>query len=411
MITRENYEIWMIDYLEENLSSSEMDEMRDFLAVNPDIQEEIEGLEDINLSAPILKMNNKSALLKKELPCSPERLDHQLVALLEGDLESPEKEETLEWIAQFPEVAKMWTLVQKSQLEKQELVYADKGKVLVAEVIDMNLVEHQMIALVEGDLSGSQQATLEAKIALSDTLGSAYRLLNATKLQADETVVFSNKEDLYKTVVIPLFGYVRYAIAVAAAVLLGVFIWSNYSSNEGSQLANHQIDSRIRATVGNVLPVHAVSDVVSDNAPEKSNLPVEGFEAPVTFRDKIIVNDLDARFAAIIDSKEGSKVVQGNIQSIDYRKYSDEESLAVLTNNKFVDGVGGLAGVIVDKARSVMPQAMALTETPAAENAKAVWKNYREQKTGGAQVDKVDNVATNERILFKMGKLRISKKR
>lgn len=410
MITRENYEIWMIDYLEENLSSSEMDEMRDFLAANPDIQEEIEGLEDINLSAPVLKMGNKSALLKKELPCSPERLDHQLVALLEGDLESPEKEETLGWITQFPEVAKIWTLVQKAQLEKEELIYADKEKVLVAEAIDMDLVEHQMIALLEGDLSGTEKIALEAKIAASNTLGGDFGLLKATKLKVDETLVFANKEELYKTAVIPLFGYVRFAVAVAAAVVLGVFIWSNYSSNEGSQLADRRIDSRIRATVGDALPVHVANDVFSTNPTEKTTLPVEGYKESVAPRENIIVDDLDARFATVIDGKEGSKDVQGYIQSVNYRKYSEEESLAIVANNKIIDGVGGLAGVIVDKAKSVMPQAMALTETPAAENAKEIWKNYREQKTGGAQVDKVDNVANNERVLFKMGKLRISKK-
>lgn len=59
-----NYEEYMIDYLEDNLSSSLRFEMEAFLAINPDILDEIKDLKEIRLPEENIKYLDKESLYK-----------------------------------------------------------------------------------------------------------------------------------------------------------------------------------------------------------------------------------------------------------------------------------------------------------------------------------------------------------
>ncbi|MGB5989913.1 MAG: hypothetical protein WBG43_09255 [Marinifilaceae bacterium] len=64
IINIDNYEEYMIDYLEDSLSPSLLLEMQNFLALNPDILEEIEGLDEVVLVEDNIKYSNKELLYK-----------------------------------------------------------------------------------------------------------------------------------------------------------------------------------------------------------------------------------------------------------------------------------------------------------------------------------------------------------
>ena len=50
MITRENYEIYFIDYMDGNLSERERAEVEAFLLVHPDLQEQLDGRGEVGSS-------------------------------------------------------------------------------------------------------------------------------------------------------------------------------------------------------------------------------------------------------------------------------------------------------------------------------------------------------------------------
>ena len=52
MITRENYEIYFIDYMDGNLSERERAEVEAFLLVHPDLQEQLDGMGEVRLEFP-----------------------------------------------------------------------------------------------------------------------------------------------------------------------------------------------------------------------------------------------------------------------------------------------------------------------------------------------------------------------
>jgi hypothetical protein len=264
--------------------------------------------------------------------------------------------------------------------------------------------------LMEGDLSPSDGLAVEGEIASSKELDATYGLLNATKVQADQSVVYANKGELYKTAVIPLFSYVRYAIALAAAILLGVFVWNNFSTDIGSRFANHNIKSTVRDIAEQKTPVILAIDEVSENVKSQvaSKDQMQVFQ-PMQ-REAIVMNGMDTRFASLLEVNDASPVMQGSIQFVDIKSYPEVESEILFANNTMAEKVGGLAGLLVSKTKAMMPQALALAETPAAESAIKLWNQYRDQKMRGSQLDKADDLASNERVLFSMGKLRVSKK-
>ena len=52
MITRENYEIYFMEYMDGNLSAREQAEVEAFLLVHPDLRELLDGMDEVRLDVP-----------------------------------------------------------------------------------------------------------------------------------------------------------------------------------------------------------------------------------------------------------------------------------------------------------------------------------------------------------------------
>jgi len=92
-INRLNYEIYLVDYLDGKLGASQVDELLLFLDQNPDIKEELEGIEDAVLVAETSVFPNKSSLKKKSFLKNgiDNEFDFQCIAATEGLLSNDEK--------------------------------------------------------------------------------------------------------------------------------------------------------------------------------------------------------------------------------------------------------------------------------------------------------------------------------
>ena len=95
MICRSNYEPYLIDYLNHNLSAKDCAEVEAFLLANPDIANEFDGLGEIILNVPQVKFEQKNSLKK---PCFEKygvtnEADYLCIANLENDLNTEEQVE------------------------------------------------------------------------------------------------------------------------------------------------------------------------------------------------------------------------------------------------------------------------------------------------------------------------------
>lgn len=119
-ITRDNYEIWAIDYLEGKLNTDEVADFMLFLGENPDLAEEFDGLRDVGTSAnsadPIPNFN----FLKKDFidtPLSENNFEEFCIAYHEGDLDEDGKEKLQNYIKGNTKKIHILSLYGKAKLQ------------------------------------------------------------------------------------------------------------------------------------------------------------------------------------------------------------------------------------------------------------------------------------------------------
>lgn len=125
-ITRENYEVFFLDYADGNLQPGEVAELMLFLEHNPDLKEEFENFENITLApVPELVFEKKEELKKQVFTLGAlngESSDTYFVAYHEKDLS--EKEEALvdAFLDQNPEFKNNFNLIGKARLQADKSI-------------------------------------------------------------------------------------------------------------------------------------------------------------------------------------------------------------------------------------------------------------------------------------------------
>lgn len=99
-----NYEEIFLDYLDGALSDSEIIELENFLSEHPDLRKELEGMENVSLEEDVTLFPVPENLKQIDLilPVGEENFDFFCIAYIEGDLNSPEKEEFERYLKQNP---------------------------------------------------------------------------------------------------------------------------------------------------------------------------------------------------------------------------------------------------------------------------------------------------------------------
>jgi len=114
-ITRENYEPFFLDYLENNLKEELIDQFLDFLEQNPDLKEELHLFDHFNLSEDKVVFSGKNQLYKS-VTDEKIALENRFIAFLEGDLEDSERHSFEDYLANRPELQHELKLFAKTRL-------------------------------------------------------------------------------------------------------------------------------------------------------------------------------------------------------------------------------------------------------------------------------------------------------
>jgi hypothetical protein len=162
-INRNNYELYFIDYLDGNLSDRDIFMLEDFLLLNPDLREELEGTEKIHLTPESVEFINKEYLKR-------------------ADLSLPVNEFNFE---------------------------------------DFCVAEN------EGDLSDLQRSLLKEYIKNHQELSPTYKLFSRLRLVSDKSITFSGKEKLKKAVFFIPREVLVPVLSVAAAIALMIILFFN----------------------------------------------------------------------------------------------------------------------------------------------------------------------------------------
>lgn len=138
-INRDNYEIYMIDYLDNNLSPEMVDELMLFLDKNPDIKEESANLNlDIQSADNDVVFEDKAALkqiTETTQNITKDNYETWFIASVEGTLNQEEKHLLQEYLNSHPQSQKEYQLLAKTKLSPDLAIRFDAKRKLKKFVI------------------------------------------------------------------------------------------------------------------------------------------------------------------------------------------------------------------------------------------------------------------------------------
>ena len=233
-IDHTNYEAWLLDRLEGNLTPEQGAQLDAFLAANPELAPIDNGLPSIK--AADLPSFDKD-LLKRSFPphgsATAASIDDHLIARLEGDLSREQLLALEKFLYEHPEYANADRFYALTRLVPQAMAFAakqDLERQLPPEglVTKYTLLDH-LVARLEGDLSDRQEQALTSYLKHDPQAERAWRIMARTKIPADP-VIYSQKGGLKKGGRVIAISFqrtaIRFAAAASVAVLLGLALWS-----------------------------------------------------------------------------------------------------------------------------------------------------------------------------------------
>jgi len=218
-INIDNYELFVMDYLEENLDAVETQEMETFLLLHPDIAMEIDDLDDAKLS-------------------------------LEPDL----------------------------KLDSSFLMALKKNEIIDVQNINEENYEEFFISDLEKDITDKDSENLKLFLKENSNLASEYLQLQNTKLIPDENITFHNKEDLKKKErkIIVLWPMVA---SIAALILLSFWLFKPQDLNRDIFIINKIESKKMTALFVNHHEINLVdgrslfaSDFIDETEPNQTEV-------------------------------------------------------------------------------------------------------------------------------------------
>jgi len=117
-ISRNNYEVWFIDYYDGHLSDKAQEQMFQFLDEHPDLRSEFEQYSQIKLERSTVSFSDKK-LLRKDESDIKEFNDKNLIAFLEGDLNENQRKSFDKKIQSSSELTNEYRLFQLTKLSPE----------------------------------------------------------------------------------------------------------------------------------------------------------------------------------------------------------------------------------------------------------------------------------------------------
>jgi hypothetical protein len=281
-INSHNYEAFLVDYFDGNLSDILITELKAFVIANPQLNIDLDDMDLPSFAEEGIEAGFKNDLKKTDTFLE----DEELINYLENNLTEADKKifevKLVNDIALNNELKgyKKTILINEPALvfnEKAELVKTDDDLIL----------NNSALAYLEGQLEASGKLQFEAELKTNSTLQKEVALFNKTKLEATTSIQFPDKVSLKKeTKVIALFSFRKLA-SMAAAILLLIglaFVFNYYNSKPiiPNQLANSisnnvnkvivTIDSlNLTTTKSKALIANNVTNAAESKSPSKGN--------------------------------------------------------------------------------------------------------------------------------------------
>jgi hypothetical protein len=281
-INSHNYEAFLVDYFDGNLSDVLITELKAFVIANPQLNIDLDDMDLPSFAEEGIEVGFKNDLKKTDTFLE----DEELINYLENNLTEADKKifevKLVNDIALNNELKGYKNTI---LINEPALVFNEKAGLVKTD--DDLILNNSALAYLEGQLEASGKLQFEAELKTNSTLQKEVALLNKTKLEATTSIQFPDKVSLKKeTKVIALFSFRKLA-SMAAAILLLIglaFVFNYYNSKPiiPNQLANSisnkvnkvivTIDSlNLTTTKSKALIANNVTNAAESKSPSKGN--------------------------------------------------------------------------------------------------------------------------------------------
>jgi len=246
-INRENYESFLVDYAEGILSAALMQEVKSFLLLNPDIQEEFDLFNNEVVENITIRFDAKERLKKipfQKTTVSSDYFQQLCVAHIEGLLSKKERAFLVELTKEDELKKRELQLFEKTKLIVDNLNFNEKLLLKQPEIIhnitDTNIEEY-CVACIEGWLDQKGLVALNSFIAANPKYKKTIDIYNKTRLTPDLSIVYPDKRTIKRfSVLSPSFKKVVSLVASAAAIVVfGFMVFYSSTLNNTSHLTSN----------------------------------------------------------------------------------------------------------------------------------------------------------------------------
>lgn len=324
-INKNNYEAFFLDYHEGNLSPQQVADLLLFIEQNPELREEFESFENVTLDdLSNVSFEGKDSL-KKEITL--DNREEYFIRNVEGTLTSAEKNLLDTFIKQHPQFLPELELFKKTKVFADASVIFENKEALKKTVVT---TDDLLIASVEGLLTKQESIFLNQQLSVDAEMQNNYSLYKQTKLVADASIIYENKEELKRKErkIIPFFYYV--AAAASIALLIGLFFMYNNTNNNEQNFADKTSGTKVTPIENN-----------NSTTVVKNNLPVENITitpnqvASVVKNNKVkIVRKENSNEAPVIVNEQPVLPIAVNIPE---NKKEIEQEKMLLANNEQIN--------------------------------------------------------------------------
>lgn len=231
MITRENYEIWMIDYAEGKLSPAQQQQFLAFLDRHPDLKKELEAFDNISFltgtseKSPAFNLHKKQSWLLEKYST-----DELVFHFNEGLLNPEELREWNELVKTMPALLQQASREKQLELKPRSTETFDEKELIkrpagVYQVTTANC--HTAFIRYYETRELALHTAIKAFLAQNPGLQQEFEDYGRLTLKPDLSVTYPHKQQLKKREkLVALFTWQRFAgVAVAASVILAVFFF------------------------------------------------------------------------------------------------------------------------------------------------------------------------------------------
>jgi hypothetical protein len=281
-INSHNYEAFLVDYFDGNLSDVLITELKAFVIANPQLNIDLDDMDLPSFSEEGIEAGFKNDLKKTDTFLE----DEELINYLENNLtEADKKIFEVKLVNDIALNNELKGYKKTILINEPALVFNEKAGLVKTD--DDLILNNSALAYLEGQLEASGKLQFEAELKTNSTLQKEVALFNKTKLEATTSIQFPDKVSLKKeTKVIALFSFRKLA-SMAAAILLLIglaFVFNYYNSKPiiPNQLANSisnnvnkvidTIDSlNLATTKSKALIANNVTNAAESKSPSKGN--------------------------------------------------------------------------------------------------------------------------------------------